>query len=362
MRYKICGLETHSKSDTNTSAVDWWRVVNPLSHLNPEKFDVTIKKKIIDEKDIIGSWRKLGKNFDLLFSSYIDTPKPYAYLRAVMEKSGLKHIMDLDDNLYNIDEFNPVELYYKNNEGLKDIQRIIINDCENLTVTTKYLKNLSEEYGRTKPTYVLPNYIDLDLYKFDFTKKKKPDKKINIVYQGSTTHYTDIVKSGIVEASKMINEKYGKRVKFVFIGMIPEEIEDVLPNGRCDYIDGKSDFFEWVDLWKEKMGNMDIAIAPLNHSGFNYGKSEIKFYEASACKLPFIGSNTPNYQRVVRSGVNGFTVRNEPIEWFNHLCALIENPDLRREFGEQAYKDVQDKTIQKHIGEYEEVIEGVLND
>jgi hypothetical protein len=61
MRYKICGLETHSKSDTNTSAVDWWRVVNPLSHLNPEKFDVTIKKKIIDEKDIIGSWRKLGK-------------------------------------------------------------------------------------------------------------------------------------------------------------------------------------------------------------------------------------------------------------------------------------------------------------
>ena len=51
----ICGLETHSKGGTNTSAVDWWRVVNPLSHLNPEKFDVTIKKKIIDEKDIIGS-------------------------------------------------------------------------------------------------------------------------------------------------------------------------------------------------------------------------------------------------------------------------------------------------------------------
>ena len=48
--------------------------------------------------------------------------------------------------------------------------------------------------------------------------------------------------------------------------MIPAEIEDVLPKGRCDYINGKSDFFEWVELWKDKMGSMDIAIAPLNQS------------------------------------------------------------------------------------------------
>jgi len=361
MQYRICGLETHSKGSKHTSAVDWWRVVNPLKHINPEKFNVSIAKKIIDEKDVIGSWRKVGKNYDLLFSSYIDSPKPYAYLRAVMQTSGLKHIMDLDDNLYNIDEFNPVELYLQQNEGIRQVQKIIIEDCENLTVTTKYLKKLSEEYGRTKPTYVLPNYIDLDLYKFDFNKKKVPDKKINIVYQGSSTHYTDIVKSGIVEASKMVIEKYGKRVKFVFIGMIPDPIKEALPTGRCDYIEGKTDFYEWVELWKEKMGYMDIAIAPLNHSDFNYGKSEIKFYESAACKVPFVGSNTPNYQRVVRNGENGFVVRNEPIEWFNHLSALIDNPELRTEFGEQAYKDVQTKTIQKHIGEYEEIIEGVLN-
>jgi glycosyltransferase involved in cell wall biosynthesis len=360
MRYKICGLETHSKGGTNTSAVDWWRVVNPLSHLNPEKFDVTIKKKVVDEKDIIGSWRKLGKNFDLLFSSYIDTPKPYAYLRAVMEKSGLKHIMDLDDNLYDIDEFNPVSLYYKQDPHKKDIQKVIVNDCETLTVTTNFLKKLAIEYGRTQPTYVLPNYIDLETYKFDFSTKKT-DKKVKIVYFGSSTHYTDIIKSGIIEAAKMLIEKYGKMVKFVFIGMIPDPIKEALPTGRCDYIEGKTDFYEWVELWKEKMGYMDIAIAPLNHSDFNYGKSEIKFYESAACKVPFVGSNTPNYQRVVRNGVNGFVVRNEPIEWFNHLSALIDNPELRTEFGEQAYKDVQTKTIQKHIGEYEEIIEGVLD-
>jgi len=362
MRYKICGLETHSKGGTNTSAVDWWRVVNPLSHLNPEKFDVTIKKKVIDEKDIIGSWRKLGKNFDLLYSSYIDTPKSYAYLRATMQVSGLKHIMDLDDNLYNIDEFNPVQMYYQTKQGMKEIQQVIINDCEVLTTTTKYLRNVVADYGRTGPTYVLPNYIDLDVYKFDFTKRKKPDKKINIVYFGSSTHYTDIEQSGIVEASKMINEKYGKRVKFVFFGMIPDSIKKVLPNGRCDYYDGKSDFYEWVDLWKEKMGNMDIGIAPLHHSDFNYSKSEIKFYETSACKVPFIGSNTPNYQRVVRNGINGFVVRNEPIEWFNHLSALIDNPDLRIKLAEQAYKDTQANTIQKHIGEYEKVIEEAINE
>jgi len=359
--YKICGLETHSKGNGHTSAVDWWRVVNPLTHINPEKFDVTTTKRVVDEKDIIGSWRKLGKSYDLLYSSYIDSAKPYAYLRAVMQKSGLKHIMDLDDNLYDIDEFNPVAQYYEKNKDIKEVQKIVVNDCETLTVTTKFLKNLVSEYGRTQPTFVLPNYIDLDTYKFDFNKRKKADKKIKIVYQGSTTHYTDIVKSGIVEAAKMLIEKYGKTVKFVFVGMVPEGFEDAIPKGRCDYIDGKSDFYEWVELWKNKMGDFDIAIAPLNHSDFNYGKSEIKFYEASACKLPFVGSNTPNYQRVVRSGFNGFTVRNEPIEWFNHISALIDNPELRTEFAEQAYKDVQQCTIQKHIGEYEKVIEGVLN-
>jgi len=358
----ICGLETHSKGNGHTSAVDWWRVVNPLTHINPEKFNVTLSKSIIDEKDVIGSWRSLGKNYDLLFTSYIDSPKPYSYLRAVMQQYKLKHIMDLDDNLYDIDEFNPVAQYYEKNKDIKEVQKIVVNDCETLTVTTKFLKNLVSEYGRTQPTFVLPNYIDLDTYKFDFNKRKKADKKIKIVYQGSTTHYTDIVKSGIVEAAKMLIEKYGKTVKFVFVGMVPEGFEDAIPKGRCDYIDGKSDFYEWVELWKNKMGDFDIAIAPLNHSDFNYGKSEIKFYEASACKLPFIGSNTPNYQRVVRNGINGFVVRNEPIEWFNHLSALIDNPDLRIKLAEQAYKDTQANTIQKHIGEYEEVIEEAINE
>lgn len=359
--YKIVGLETHSKGGTHTSAVDWWRVVNPLSHLDPKKYEVTITKSLVDEKDIIGSWRKVGRNYDLLFSSYIDSPKPYAYLRAVMQTSGLKHIMDLDDNLYNLDEFNPVALYYTTQEGTKEVQKTIINDCETLTVTTKFLKDLASKYGRENPTYVLPNYIDLDFYKFDFSTKKIPDKKIKIMYQGSSTHYTDIVKSGIIEAAKMLVEKYGKRIKFVFFGMIPEGIEEALPRGRCEYINGCTSVYDWFELWKKRMGEMDIAIAPLNHSDFNYGKSEIKFYEASACKLPFVGSDTPNYRRVVNNGVNGFVVRNEPIEWFNHLSALIDSAELRNELAEQAYKDLQYNTIQKHIGEYEKVIEGVLN-
>lgn len=359
--YKICGLETHSRGGVHTSAVDWWRVVNPLTHLDPERYEVTTAKRIIDEKDIIGSWRKVGKSYDLLFSSYIDSPKPYAYLRAVMQTSGLKHIMDLDDNLYDLDEFNPVAQYYKEKEGTKEVQKTIVNDCEALTVTTKFLKDLTIKYGRENPTFVLPNYIDLDTWKFDFATKKQPDKKIKIMYQGSSTHYTDIVKSGIVEAAKMLVEKYEKRIKFVFIGMIPEGLEQALPRGRCDYIDGCPDVYEWVKLWQQKMGDMDVAIAPLNHSDFNYGKSEIKFYEASACKLPFVGSDTPNYRRVVRNGVNGFTVRNEPIEWFNHLSLLIDNADIRKELSERAYKDLQYNTIQKHIGEYEKVLEGVLS-
>jgi glycosyltransferase involved in cell wall biosynthesis len=355
---KICALETHSNGGTRTSAVDYWRVVNPLKHT---KFDIDFKKNLIDDtnlRSIERSWVALGESYTLLYSSYIDTLKPYAYLRAIQQKYGLKHIMDLDDNIFDVDEMSPVALEYNPTSEKFHRSVTIINDADVMTVTTPELRDTLIKHGRTKPTYIMPNYIDLKLW--DIRKEPKDTDKVNIVYFGSSTHYSDINRTGFLEACLMLHEKYGKKVKFHFMGMIPVDFRDKFPRGRVEYVGGNSDYYGFVELWKRISNKFDIAVAPLVHSDFNYSKSEIKFYEGAATRLPMVLSNTPNYKRVVKDDSVGFLVPNEPMAWFDRLDRLVKSKELRQNMGDNAYEHVKNNyTIDQHAYRWENLINEV---
>lgn len=355
---KICALETHSNGGTRTSAVDYWRVVNPLKHTD---FDIDFRKSLVDDtnlRTIEKSWVALGKKYGLLYSSYIDTLKPYAYLKAIQEKFGLVHIMDLDDNVYEVDEMSPVAIEYNTNSEKLYRSLTILNDAQYVTVTTPELRDVLIEHGRTKPTYVMPNYIDLKLW--DIKREPKDTEKVNIIYFGSSTHYSDINKTGFLEACQMLHEKYGKKVKFYFMGMPPIDFRDRFPRGRVEYVGGSSDYYGFVDIWKRISNKFDIAVAPLVHSRFNYAKSEIKFYEGAATRLPMVLSDTPNYKRVVKDDSVGFLVPNEPLAWFDRLDRLVKSRELREETGENAYNHVKNNfTIEQHAYRWTNLINEV---
>jgi glycosyltransferase involved in cell wall biosynthesis len=87
--------------------------------------------------------------------------------------------------------------------------------------------------------------------------------------------------------------------------------------------------------------NADIAIAPLEDKEFNRNKSSVKFYEYSALKIPSVVSNVPPYADEVQEKVNGLLFKT-PDEFMRKVSALIDDPLLRRELGENAYAWVKE--------------------
>lgn len=332
---EIVGIRTHYRGvdgKESLSAVDWWRIENPLRNSD---FSVDFINKVVDEgQDPEIAWQKLGK-YKVIYTSYIDTPKAYAWMRAVANQSGSMIIMDIDDDIFNVDEMNPAHLhYYPGSEALENARKII-EDVPLLVTSTPSLAASCARY-REKPIVVLPNAIDPEVYRYDARKVEKHDGKIVIGYQGSATHYTDLFKTGVLFALQRLVHTYPE-VHIHIVGCPIDEIARFFPEGRVTLAGGHRDHAKWVKLWQTLP--FDIGIAPLIDSPFNQAKSSIKYFEYSLRKIPGVYSFVEPYLQVVQENNTGFLAQDEE-EWYEKLSWLVENKKLRTLMGNNARRDV----------------------
>lgn len=354
---KILAVRTHylgADLKERLSAVDWWRVQNPLTHVAKHTdIEVDFVDKIVDEgEDEEEAYKALGAEYDVLFTSYISTPKAYAWIKASCAQYNVLHIMDLDDNIFEVDQMNPAYLtYYPGSKNLEYATKII-QDVPVMTVSTEYLKTVVENY-RDKPTYVLPNAIDEAVYKLD--TRLVPNNKDSIVigYQGSATHHRDIFNTGYIWGVRAVMKKY-PHVRFAIVGSAFDELYDYIPEDRVDVISGERDFNKWIKLWQTLP--FDIGTAPLAQTSFNRAKSSIKYFEYGLRRIPAVYTFHDPYLRTVKENETGFLAQDE-VEWEEKLSWLIENKKLREEMGLNARADVKNNyLISSHWKEWEKVI------
>ena len=99
--------------------------------------------------------------------------------------------------------------------------------------------------------------------------------------------------------------------------------------------------------WLAETG-IDIGLAPLKRSAFNEGKSNIKYLEFSALKIPGVYADIITYNDDVQHGHNGFLAGN-PDEWYSCITRLIKDADLRRVIANRAHLDVKERYDQAKI-------------
>ncbi len=58
--------------------------------------------------------------------------------------------------------------------------------------------------------------------------------------------------------------------------------------------------------------------------------------------LPVVAAATGSNLEIIEDGVNGFLAENEK-DWYEKLNLLIENKDLRKQFGEKARQTVLER-------------------
>jgi glycosyltransferase involved in cell wall biosynthesis len=221
-----------------------------------------------------------------------------------------------------------------------------------LIVSTPFIQKEMKRIFK-KPIYVIPNSIDFNIW--DNLMWDPKGDKIRIVYTGCGNHSGDveIVKKPIL---KLLDEY----PNLEFIMPIPfESWADVdhprVINKNCWSSIGH--FPQMVAGW-----NPDIGIAPLRDSNFNRAKSNLRWLEYSALKVPTVASRVVPFEESIKEGKDGILCSSS-IQWYEALKSLIENKEKRLRMGMDAYKRVKSQNSMDDIARrYKSVLESIKHE
>lgn len=306
--------------------------------------------KIPGENEIfeIANWA------DIIVVGRNDRPEWLAHWGGIKEFFNMPIVMDTDDNVRHVRPSNPGYQGYHPGSEAEMWNKIAFSKVFNaITVSTNELKDFhKKEHSKI---YVLPNSLDMSAYK---PTKRKNDGKIRIIFNGSSSHTEgiNIIKQPIVDIMK----KYPQVIfivprvfKFLFDRMnLEKEITD-----RIEYMG-------WIPLkqWAKGMSKkqIDIGLAPLTDNMFNRAKSNLRWLEYSALKIPVVCSPVRAYENVKHNETGLLAQERE--DWYNNIEKLILDKDLRKKLSDNAYKEVSEKfnieiNVKEAVKIYEEIVE-----
>lgn len=285
---------------------------------------------------------------------------PYKDVLAVLRcaKDILKKpmITELDDWLFDLPSYNIASNPYSPNSECEWVAYEQMKHSDAFIVSTEFIKKMCNEMFPHIPAYIVRNAIDFNVWdKLDpvpLPRLGKEDGKIRIGYTGCANHDEDI-----------------KIVKEPLLALLEEypNLEFIYPSHGLDSWREITHprvlkWNTWVNIekyphhiagWK-----MDIGIAPLRDNTFNRAKSNLRWLEYSALKVPTIASPVEPFKRLTE-GKTGFLADSKK-DWYEKLKMLIENKDLRLTVGEKAYQEVKknfnmDKVAREYISVLKEI-------
>lgn len=211
-----------------------------------------------------------------------------------------------------------------------------LQTCDAVTTATPLLAELARKRG--KPAFVHRNALGnemLALAERLFARHRERIARDRVVIgygSGTPTHDVDFQEAAA--ALVHVLERF-PQVELWIAGplALPPRLEGFAERIRRFPL---TDWRGWFELTSE----MDIALAPLEmHNIFCRAKSEIKFIEAGALGVPLIGSEIDPFKDSITHGHDGFLAADES-DWRRALSLLIEQPERRRQMGEQARRTV----------------------
>jgi glycosyltransferase involved in cell wall biosynthesis len=395
------------------SGVAWYRVWQAVKYLQKRGMDI---KRLCNESDRVHipdsegisnypgvtNHKDIAEKHDLIFSQFQNTRKNA--FRLVDQSTICPVVIDIDDDIFSLhgsnpnaeawkpmpDEFEALDPGEEDSPRIKDlVARGIGSVCEHegkpyfvipgedkrenvllsmkhvqaVTVSTEPLRKL---YSRVNPNcHVIPNGVDFDLWKPQYNETKQ----FRIGLFGSNTHYLDWkeAKDGIKQflaefpdailvtnaSLTLLDGKQGERFeKAKSIPRFPDYFEDLFKTGRMEL--HKPAEVEKYPAWLADK-KVDVILAPLADLKFNESKSNIKYLEAGALKVPTICSDMTPYNGDIEHGRNGLLAK-KPIDWYRYLKMMYQDKSARRAMGNRAWMDVKNRYDMALIAEKYETL------
>ena len=320
---------------TNNPGVVWYRMyqfANKMSELglahcrmfpdwNPQNMQMQNWEEEYDK--IMPSLTMMVDWADFVVVQYVHSAKGLSLVQAIRDLKPT--FMEADDYFSQVPHESLA--YDSNMPGYaQDVwaTRQII-ESKGVVTTTDYLKEHYTQWN--KNIHVMPNCIDFDLWD---SYKTHSNGKVRIGWIGGDTHRGDLklVKDVLYETLN----RHPQAEVYIVCGNPP----DWEKHERMHLVGTWSLITEYPRKLKDLA--FDIGIAPLKDHYFNRGKSNLKYLEYSACRIPTVASNVEPFKRDFK----GYVCNNDD-EWLFNLSNLIDNVDLRLQVGWNAYYDVKEK-------------------
>lgn len=233
-----------------------------------------------------------------------------------------------------------VEFDIARNLQMMKIRWEVIRAARGVTVASPSLASYMREVVKHPNVYVFPNTIDPDDYEH-FPLQPVEGDEIRILWQGGQSHYIDWFP--LRDAMREVFQRY-PQAKLVVWGDKFDWITDVIPEKQLE-------FHKWTpyDAYKLKrvLLRAHINLCPLANNAFNWGKSAIKFYEASILRSPeaTLAAAVGPYKEI-KDGETGLLYKSNT-EFVQKLGRLIEDAALRSRLAAEAQRWVLDNRTPK---------------
>ena len=197
-----------------------------------------------------------------------------------------------------------------------------------------------KKHGLAKKAKIIPFGVDTE----KFTPGVKTDNKFRVLFIGRNW-----LRKGLPYLFLAWSQLRLKDAELVVItSRLPEGIE-VPENTRV---------VEWVDDIIETYHNADIFVLPAIEDG-----CPLVTYEALACGVPVIVSNTTGTYQHIWDGTNGFVIKSGSVsDLANCIQFLYDRPKELARMKRMARKSVENLTWKNFESNYVSWIKSILND
>lgn len=279
------------------------------------------------------------------------------FFNEVHQKYGKPTFIETDDNHIDVPTWNNAFHSYSPNSRYRQVVNQSMRWADGMIVSTPHLKDLYSRFNEN--IHLVENSMDFkgdSKYVGWDTVSVRKHRGIRIGWIGGRSHFADLMM--VAPALRAILEKFPQVTLCLVNSAIKPSCEiqgipypfEGLEN--VHYVD-RSVAINRFPAFMASFG-FDIGIAPLVDCNFNRSKSNLRWLEYSALKIPCVATDISHFSQSVKNGVDGVLIKDNDLQqWKNALEKMIVDVPFRQEIGRQAYKRVKkDFNVKTNAAKY----------
>lgn len=261
-----------------------------------------------------------ARRFDLAFVHLNVSPLAANFFARRLARCGTPVVFDFDDAQF----LRYSSAVSKFSDWLKSTEQTagLLRLSRHAIAGNRYLAGYAQQFCRE--VSVIPTCIDTEAVKFS-APRQKPRLVIGWMGSSASTRYLKTIESALHE---ILRRHQNVEVHVVGARGFPSSHE-------------RMKLLPWsLDTEESLLRTFDIGLMPLSDEEYSRGKCGFKALQYMSVGVPVVVSPVGVNTEIVQEGANGFHASTGR-EWVEKISGLIENAELRRQFGQCGRETVE---------------------